>query len=93
VVVSRCRLAREAQPSRVAEEPDRSRSWLLRNRFSDKELQAMIDLYRSGAPARMAAERYGVGVRSAGSVTFRRLLRENKACRTPRSAQLRVPVG
>jgi hypothetical protein len=24
----------------------------------------MIDLYRSGTPARMVAERYGVGVRS-----------------------------
>lgn len=64
MVVSRGSAAREVQPFRVAEEPDRSRSRLLQDRFSAEELQAMVDLYRSGAPARMVAERYGVGVRS-----------------------------
>ncbi|MGH3974832.1 MAG: helix-turn-helix domain-containing protein, partial [Pseudonocardiaceae bacterium] len=57
-------LTREARPPRAAEERGRSRSRWLRDRFSAEELQAMIDLYRSGTPARMVAERYGVGVRS-----------------------------
>ena len=69
-------LAREVQPSRAAEESNRSRSRLLRDRFSAEELQAMIDLYRSGTLARIVAERYGVGVRSV-----RRLLHARGVCR------------
>ncbi|MGH3871311.1 MAG: helix-turn-helix domain-containing protein [Pseudonocardiaceae bacterium] len=41
-----------------------SRSRWLRHRFTAEERQAMIDLYRSGAPARVVAERYGIGVRA-----------------------------
>lgn len=37
----------------------------LRDRFSAEELQAMIDLYRSGATAKRVAEKFGVSLRSA----------------------------
>lgn len=62
---------------------------LLRDRFSAEGLQAMIDLYRSGTPARIVAERYGVDVRS-----IKRLLHACRGVRrrvTSRSAQFVVP--
>ncbi len=41
-----------------------SRSRWLRDRFSPNELQAMIDLYRSGATGREVADKFGVSLRS-----------------------------
>jgi hypothetical protein len=40
------------------------RSRRLRDRFSREELQAMIDLYQSGATAKAVAEKFGVSLRS-----------------------------
>ena len=40
------------------------RSRRLRDRFSSDDLQVMIDLYRSGATARVVAEKFGVSLRS-----------------------------
>jgi DNA-directed RNA polymerase specialized sigma24 family protein len=40
------------------------RSRRLRDRFSPQDLQAMIDLYRSGTTARRVAESFGVSLRS-----------------------------
>jgi transposase len=50
--------------SRTGAEPIPSRFRLLWDRFSVEELQAMIDLYRSGMLVHMVAERYGVSLRS-----------------------------
>jgi Homeodomain-like domain len=47
------------------------RSRRLRARFSLDDLQAMIDLYRSGATATAVAEKFGVSLRS-----IKRLLRQ-----------------
>ncbi len=56
------------QAAKATSEADRSeeapRSRWLRHRFTAEEQQAMLDLYRSGAPARVVAERYGIGVRA-----------------------------
>jgi hypothetical protein len=40
------------------------RSRRLRDRFSAEDLQAMIDLYRSGTTAKQVAEKFGVSLRS-----------------------------
>jgi hypothetical protein len=40
------------------------RSRRLRDRFSPKDLQTMIDLYKSGATASQVAEKFGVSLRS-----------------------------
>jgi Homeodomain-like domain len=47
------------------------RSRRLRDRFFLDDLQAMIDLYRSGATATAVAEKFGVSLRS-----IKRLLRQ-----------------
>lgn len=83
-IVSAGGLAREVQPSRTVEESNRSRLRLLRDRFSAEELQSMIDLFRSGTPARIVAERYGVGVRSVKRLLHARGVRRRA---TARSAQ------
>ncbi|MBV9011232.1 MAG: helix-turn-helix domain-containing protein [Pseudonocardiales bacterium] len=41
-----------------------TRWWSLRDRFSPKDLQTMIDLYKSGTTAKQVAEKFGVSVRS-----------------------------
>lgn len=48
------------------------RSRRLRDRFSPVDLQAMVDLYRSGVTARRVAEEFEVSLRSV-----KRLLREH----------------
>ena len=48
------------------------RSRRLRDRFSPVDLQAMVDLYRSGVTARRVAEKFEVSLRSV-----KRLLREH----------------
>jgi DNA invertase Pin-like site-specific DNA recombinase len=40
------------------------RSRRLRDRFSPKDLQTIIDLYKSGATASQIAEKFGVSLRS-----------------------------
>jgi hypothetical protein len=40
-----------------------TRSRWLRDRFSSDDLQAMIDLYRSGTTAKQVAEKFGVSVK------------------------------
>lgn len=55
------------------------RSRRLRDRFSPEDLQAMIDLYRTGTTARLVAEKFGVSPRS-----FKRLLRQHGVRRRPR---------
>lgn len=49
-----------------------TRSRRLCDRFSPEDLQAMIDLYRSGTTARQVAAMFGVSLRSV-----KRLLREH----------------
>jgi hypothetical protein len=67
-----------AKPSGGVEVSEGSRSRWLRDRFSAGELQAMADLYRSGAPAREVTDRYGVGARSV-----KRLLHSRGVRRRP----------
>lgn len=61
------------------------RSRRLRDRFPPEDLQAMIDLYRSGVTARQVAEKFGVSLRSV-----KRLLHQHGVGRErrgrPRSA-------
>lgn len=68
-----------AKPLGRVEVSEGSRSRWLRDRFSAGELQAMIDLYRSGVPARVVAERYGVGVRSIKRLLHSRGVRRRDA--------------
>ena len=62
--------------------PIGTRPQSMRGRFSADQLQAMIDLYKSGITAKQVAERFGISVRS---VT--RLLRQygvrRDACTSP----------
>jgi hypothetical protein len=60
------------------EEATQARSRWLRHRFTAEDQQAMIDLYRSGAPARVVAEHYGIGVRA-----IKRLLQKHGVRRRP----------
>jgi Helix-turn-helix domain of resolvase len=55
------------------------RSRRLRDRFSSEDLQAMIDLYRSGTTAGQVAEKFSVSLRSV-----KRLLREHQVRREGR---------
>ncbi len=64
-----------APPSSSVEESGRSRSRLLRHRFSAEELQAMVDLYRFGAPARAVAGKYGISLRSMKRLLHQRGVR------------------
>jgi DNA-binding NarL/FixJ family response regulator len=65
------------------EEATRSR-WL-RHRFTTDEQQAMIELYRSGAPAREIGERYGIGERA-----IKRLLQTHGVHRTAEHGSRRL---
>jgi hypothetical protein len=47
------------------------RSRRLHDRFSSEDLQAMIDLYRSGITAREVAEKFGVSLRSVKRLLHR----------------------
>jgi DNA-directed RNA polymerase specialized sigma24 family protein len=47
------------------------RSRRLDDRFSPEDLQAMIDLYRSGVTAREVAEKFGVSLRSVKRLLHR----------------------
>jgi DNA-directed RNA polymerase specialized sigma24 family protein len=47
------------------------RSRRLRDRFSSDDLQAMIDLYRSGTTAKQVAEKFGVSLRSVKRLLHR----------------------
>jgi hypothetical protein len=75
MILSQSAVPGAAGPSRTAEEPGRSRSRLLRDRFSVEELQGMVDLYQSGAPAREVAERHGVSLRSVKRLLHQRGVR------------------
>lgn len=57
------------------------RSYRLRDRFSAEDLQAMIDLYRSGTTARQVAEKFGASLRSV-----KRLLHQQGVRRDGRPA-------
>lgn len=60
-----------------------SRSRRLCDRFSPDDLQAMVDLYRSGTTARQVAEKFGVSLRSV-----KRLLHEHGVGRGGRPPKL-----
>jgi hypothetical protein len=60
------------------------RSRRLRDRFFSDDLQAMIDLYTSGAPAQQVAEKFGISLRSV-----KRLLHQHGVHR----ARLRIPCA
>lgn len=48
--------------------PVGARSWSIHDRFSAEDLQAMIDLYISGATRSQVAERFGISVSSVKRV-------------------------
>jgi transposase-like protein len=52
--------------------PVGARQWSMRERFCAEQLQAMIDLYISGATRSQVAERFGISVSS-----MKRLLRDH----------------
>jgi DNA invertase Pin-like site-specific DNA recombinase len=52
------------------------RQWSMRERFSTEQLQAMVDLYISGATKSQVAERFGISVSSV-----KRLLRDHGICK------------
>jgi Helix-turn-helix domain of resolvase len=56
--------------------PVGARQWSMRERFCAEELQAMIDLYISGATRSQVAERFGISVSS-----MKRLLRDHGICK------------
>jgi transposase-like protein len=60
------------------------RSRRLRDRFSQDDLQSMIDLYRSGTTAKQVAEKFGVSLRSV-----KRLLHEHGVRRERCTSDLR----
>ena len=49
----------------------------LRDRFSSADLQAMIDLYRTGTTARQVAEKFGVSLRSVKRLLHRHGVRRD----------------
>lgn len=49
----------------------------LRDRFSSEDLQAMIDLYRSGTTAGQVAEKFGVSLRSVKRLLHRHGVRRD----------------
>jgi hypothetical protein len=55
-----------------------TRSRQLRDRFSSGDLQAMIDLYRSGTTAKQVAQKFGISLRSV-----KRLLHQHGIRRHP----------
>jgi transposase-like protein len=48
--------------------PVGARQWSMRDRFSAEDLQAMVDLYSSGATAKQVAETFGIGLTSVKRV-------------------------
>lgn len=48
--------------------PVGARQWSMRDRFSVEDLQAMVDLYSSGATAKQVAETFGIGLTSVKQV-------------------------
>lgn len=54
------------------------RSRRLRDRFSQEELQAMIDLYQSGATAKAVAEKFGVSLRSIKRLLYQHGVRRER---------------
>lgn len=79
MILSRSSLPALSAPRAQVEVSEGSRSRWLRDRFSAGELQVMVDLYRSGIPARVVAERYGVGVRSIKRLLHSRGVRRRDA--------------
>jgi hypothetical protein len=55
-----------------------ARPWSMRERFCAEELQAMIDLYTSGATRSQVAERFGISVSS-----MKRVLRDHGIRKRP----------
>jgi DNA-binding NtrC family response regulator len=67
------------------------RSRRLRDRLSSDELQAMIDLYRSGTTAKQVAEKFGVSLRSVKRLLRKHGVRRERPARhssTPRKSNL-----
>ncbi len=62
--------------------PVGSRQWSVRERFSVEDLQAMIDLYVSGANSSQVAQRFGINVSSV-----KRVLREHSIRKRPAATQ------
>ena len=62
------------------------RSRRLRDRFSPQDLQAMIDLYRSGTTAKQVAEKFGVSLRSVKRLLHQHGIRRERR-RGARSAR------
>ncbi len=65
------------------------RSRRLRDRFSLDNLQAMIDLYRSGTTARQVAEKFGVSLRSVKRLLRQHGVRREQRSRGPQQLQTR----
>ena len=59
------------------------RSRRLRDHFPPEDLQAMIDLYRSGVTARQVAETLGVSLRSVKRLLHQHGVRRNRRARHP----------
>jgi hypothetical protein len=59
------------------------RSRRLRDRFSPGDLQAMIDLYRSGTTAKAVAEEFGVSLRSIKRLLHQHGVRRERWRRDP----------
>lgn len=53
-----------AEGPEVKIRPVGARQWSMRERFRAEELQAMIDLYISGATSSQVAQRFGISVSS-----------------------------
>lgn len=53
MILSQSAVTCDVRPPRVVEEAGRSRSRLLRDRFSTEEIEAMVGLYRAGTPLRL----------------------------------------
>jgi hypothetical protein len=60
-----------------------ARQWSMRERFCAEELQAMIDLYISGATRSQVAERFGISVSSVRRVLRNHDIRKRAAAIRP----------
>ncbi|MBV9011228.1 MAG: helix-turn-helix domain-containing protein [Pseudonocardiales bacterium] len=55
-----------------------ARQWSMRERFSAEDLQAVIDLYLSGATSSQVAQRFGISVSSVKRVLRDHGIRKHK---------------
>ncbi len=70
-----------------ATSPPAARRRRLRDRLSEQDLSALVDSFRSGTPAHVLAERYGVGETAVKALLRQRGVRRRKRSLPPDNIQ------